>query len=102
MKPDAIYTQQLTSIRTLCKRYGVRTLSTFGSVGTERFRAESDVDLLVFFKEMSPVDYADAYFELAQALEELLNRAVDLVTEASLSNPYFTASVARSKRKLYR
>ncbi len=46
-------------------------------------------------------DYADAYFELAEKFENILSRPVDLVTDKSLSNPYFIESINQSKKLLY-
>lgn len=46
-------------------------------------------------------DYADNYFEIAEKLEEVFKRPVDLLTEKSLKNPYFIKSVNNSKKLLY-
>ncbi len=46
-------------------------------------------------------DYADAYFDLADQFENLFQRQVDLVTEKSLSNPYFIDSINKTKTLLY-
>ena len=81
--------------------HNVKTLFAFGSVASEGFKEESDVDLLVSFKPMEYGEYADNYFMLAEKFESLFNRPVDLVTENSLSNPYFIDSVNRTKIMLY-
>lgn len=82
-------------------KYNVRSLFAFGSVTTEEFTNESDIDLLVSFMPMSPEDYADNYFDLADSFEALLKRPVDLVTEKSLRNPFFIESINRTKSKIY-
>ena len=46
-------------------------------------------------------DYADTYFILADKLEYLFNRKVDLVTDKSLSNPYFISSINLTKTLIY-
>jgi predicted nucleotidyltransferase len=46
-------------------------------------------------------DYADSYLNLADKLEELFQRPVDLITDKSLSNPYFINSVNRTKTLIY-
>jgi len=79
----------------------VKTLYAFGSIATNEFDKDSDVDLLVSFNPMDHGDYAANYFLLADKFELLSNRPVDLVTEESLSNPYFIDSVNRTKTKLY-
>jgi len=88
-------------IRQLCIKYNVKSLFAFGSVTTEEFTDESDIDLLVSFMPMSPEDYADAYLDLADSIESLLKRSVDLVTERSLRNPYFIDSINKTKSKIY-
>jgi hypothetical protein len=79
----------------------VRSLFAFGSVCTDKFNDKSDIDLLVAFKPMDHVEYADAFFELADKFEKLFERQVDLVTEKSLKNPYFIESVNKTKTLLY-
>ena len=94
-------TDHIISIRQLCTRFGVRQLYAFGSVNTGNFRKDSDVDFLVDLGEKDPLDYSNAYFDLADGLERILDRKVDLVTIASLQNPYFIRSIEESKRLLY-
>jgi predicted nucleotidyltransferase len=50
---------------------------------------------------MDYADYADTYFDLADKFEDLFHRPVDLVTDKSLSNPYFIDSVNQTKTMLY-
>jgi hypothetical protein len=86
----------------LCRRYHVRRLGLFGSAVTGAFRDESsDFDFLVEFEPLSPAAHADAYFGLLLALEDLLQRRIDLVEEGASDNPYFLQSVARSRMPLY-
>lgn len=89
------------AIVSLCRRFGVRRLSVFGSAATEAFDPErSDVEFLVEFDPDTQHRF-DAYFGLKEQLERLLGRPVDLVMPKALENPYFTASVERSRRELY-
>ena len=91
----------MDKIKTLCMVHNVSTLFAFGSVCTDRFSDKSDIDLLISFKQMDYGDYADTYFEIADKFENLFNRRVDLVTDKSLSNPYFIDSVNQTKTLLY-
>lgn len=91
----------IEKIKTLCMNHNVKNLFAFGSVCTDRFNDESDVDLLISFKPMESGDYADTYFELAEKFEDLFNRPVDLITDKSLSNPYFIESLNQTKTMLY-
>jgi predicted nucleotidyltransferase len=88
-------------IGALCRRYGVKRLEVFGSAATDEFDEEtSDVDFVVSFADKSP-GYADRFLDFAEALEDLLGRDVDLVTEQSISNPYFRKSVNDSRELVY-
>ena len=86
----------------LCREHHVRRLEVFGSAARADFDpASSDLDFLVEFEPLAPIDYAQAYFSLKEALEALFGRPVDLITPASLENPYFRASLAASSERVY-
>ena len=92
---------KVQEIKALCLVFHVKSLFAFGSVCTDNFTDTSDIDLLITFKPMGYADYADSYFNLADKLEQLFNRPIDLVTEKSLKNPYFIDSVNKSKTLIY-
>jgi predicted nucleotidyltransferase len=86
----------------ICRRYPIRRLELFGSAVSGRYReGESDLDFLVEFESLPAGAYADAYFGVLEALEDLFGRPVDLVVDSSIRNPYFRASVDSSKALLY-
>ena len=88
-------------LHALCRAYGVERLELFGSATSEAFdAASSDLDFIVQFADTSP-GYADRYLDFAEALEELFGRDVDLVTERSISNPYFRKSVDATREVVY-
>ena len=90
------------SIAGACARYGVLHLVVFGSAVTKDFDPDrSDVDFLVEFDPSSGLGRFDAFFGLKDELEALLGRPVDLVAPAALENPYFAASVERTRHELY-
>jgi predicted nucleotidyltransferase len=91
----------MDKIKTLCIMHNVRSLFAFGSVCTDKFNDDSDIDLLISFMPMDFGDYADTYFVLADKFEDLFQRPVDLVTEKSLSNPYFIDSINQTKTLIY-
>ncbi|MDP2423755.1 MAG: nucleotidyltransferase domain-containing protein [Bacteroidales bacterium] len=91
----------IDKIKALCIAHNVKSLFAFGSVCTDRFNDKSDIDFLISFHSMEYGDYADTYFDLADKLENLFHRPVDLVTDKSLSNPYFIASVNQTKTLIY-
>jgi len=96
-----IIDKNIDKIIDICKKHNILTLFVFGSVLTERFDDKSDIDLLVSFKPLELGEYADNYFETAESFEKIFNRPVDLVTDKSLSNPYFINSVNSTKKLIY-
>lgn len=92
---------KLDDLKKLCQDYDVKTMYVFGSVCTDKFNDKSDIDILISFKDISIEKYTDNYFELHYKLEELFNRKIDLLTENSLSNPYFIESIEETKQLLY-
>lgn len=87
-------------ISVLCRRYRVRRLDLFGSAATGKAGADSDLDFLVEFEPMAE-GYADAYFGLLEALQDLFRKPVDLVVSSAIRNPYFRRSVESSRELLY-
>lgn len=96
-----IVQNKMIEIVALCEMYRVKSLYAFGSVCNDKFNPKSDIDLLISFNTMDYADYADAYFTLADKFEELFQRPVDLITDKSLSNPYFIDSLNQTKTLIY-
>jgi len=71
----------LKSRRRQLKKYGIHSLSVFGSVARGQARKNSDVDILVDFEK--PVGLFE-YARLKMYLESVLGREVDLVTPEAL------------------
>jgi uncharacterized protein len=92
---------KIKELKKLCETYDVKTLYIFGSASPDKFNKRSDIDILVSFKDISIEKYTDNYFELHYRLEELFGRKIDLLTENSLSNPYFIESIEETKQLLY-
>jgi hypothetical protein len=85
----------------LCKNHNVKSLYAFGSVLTDDFNKESDIDLIVDFTNVEVEDYADNYFDLKFSLQDILKRPIDLLEEKALKNPYFKKSVNRQRQLVY-
>lgn len=99
-----LITDNIDAIRDVCKKHHVLSLYLIGSATKEdRFAIGSDVDFLYRFRkeEIEEIDYADNYFSLLFALQDLLRRKVDLVAAEKMSNPYFIDSVNRDKQVIY-
>lgn len=98
---NQLINDNIDKIKTLCSTHKVKSLFVFGSICTNKFNEKSDIDLLISFYPMEYGEYADTYFELANKFEQIFHRPVDLVTDKSLSNPYFIESVNKSKELIY-
>ena len=98
---QTIIGNNISALKKLCEQYDIKTMYVFGSVCTENFNKNSDVDILISFKEISIEKYTDNYFKIHEQLEQLFKRKVDLITENSLSNPFFIKKVEETKQLLY-
>jgi len=82
-----------------CRRNHIRRLSLFGSVLSDRFGPDSDVDVLVEFEEGAVVTLLDMA-RMEQELTQLVGRQVDLRTPKELSR-YFRDQVLASAEVQY-
>ncbi|MBL8157339.1 MAG: nucleotidyltransferase family protein [Anaerolineae bacterium] len=73
----------MEAIRAFCQRWGARELALFGSVLREDFRPDSDLDVLVTFAPGGSPSLFE-FVEIADELEAILGRKVDLVTRGSV------------------
>ena len=86
----------------LCEQHGVKRLAAFGSAVSGHFDpATSDFDFVVAFTDTVSSDYADRYLDFAEALERLLGRKVDLVTERSIRRPSFRRAIEAAHEVIY-
>ena len=98
---EKVVEQNLPQIKKLMLEYGVERAYLFGSAAKGTMTPDSDIDFIIKFPEtMNYVSYADNYFALADALESLLKKNVDLVTEKTLKNPYLVENINRHKLQL--
>jgi len=91
----------IKEISVLCENHKVRQLFAFGSVLNSEFTKDSDVDFVVDFSTSDPIEYAENYFALKFALQDLLNRQIDLLEQKALKNKYLAESINHSKKVLY-
>jgi len=93
---------QLAAIALACRQHRVARLHAFGSLLRPDYRpGERDIDLLVEFLPLQPVDLADAYFGLEHQLNEQLGSTVDLVMADAVRNLIVRADIEASKRLIY-
>lgn len=86
-----------------CKKFNVERLYVFGSATDGRFNpAVSDVDFLVTLADRQPTGkYADRYLGLAESLENIFGRRVDLLSEYSVRNPLLMAHIRKTRQLVY-
>ena len=96
-----IIENNIQRIITLCKKHKVSKLFAFGSVLTDRFNDNSDVDLLVNFEGVDLYDYADNYFDLKDALSDVFGREVDLLEDNAVRNPILRKNIDNTKFLIY-
>jgi predicted nucleotidyltransferase len=86
-------------ITTFCRKHHVARLAFFGSVLRDDFRADSDVDMLVWFEDGATI----TFFDMADMQDELgamVGRTVDLRTPQELSG-FFRNEVVAGAEVLY-
>jgi predicted nucleotidyltransferase len=95
--------QHIPEISALCRRYGVRRLDVFGSAarGADFDEAESDADFLVEFASGSHMGPLTQFVGLADDLQALLGRPVDLVEAGAVENPYILAGIESARETVY-
>jgi predicted nucleotidyltransferase len=96
-----IVEKNINAISELCKKHKVRKLYAFGSVLTDRFTEESDVDMVVEFMRVPLKIYADNYYHLKYSLQDIFNRKVDLLESQTSTNPYLKRSIDGTKQLIY-
>ena len=98
----SIVQDNIEALRELAVKHRVERLDLFGSAAREDFDPEtSDLDFLVTFEPMPPVEHADSFFGLLEDLERLFGRRIDLLESEPIENPYIRESIALSREVLY-
>lgn len=86
----------------LCKRFKVKKLYVFGSILTERFNDNSDVDFSFHFEDdVDYRSYSDLLLGFYNELKRILGREVDLVDESNIQNKYFREELDDTKHLIY-
>lgn len=93
--------QKLPEIVQILKAHKVRRAYLFGSAVTGPFHDDSDVDFLITFSRVPFGEYAENFWSLEDALQNLLQRKVDVVVEKTLTNPYLIKSINRTRIPIY-
>lgn len=84
-----------------CSAFQVDELYAFGSVLTDKFNSESDIDFIVSFVSNDPIEYAENYFALKFELERIFKRKIDLLEQKAIRNKIFENLVNKKKMLVY-
>ncbi|MDB4918539.1 nucleotidyltransferase family protein [Mucilaginibacter sp.] len=93
---------KLPQVTKLFKDHKIKSAFAFGSVVSDNFDDESDIDLLINFEDgLEPLERGEIWWDLHDSLRAVFNREIDLVIENSLKNPYFIEEINEKKRLIY-
>lgn len=95
------FTNYLTEIRKIFREHKVCKAYAFGSVCTDHFRTDSDIDLIIVFEKRFFDGYVDNFFSLENQLQKLLNRKIDITVEETIQNSYFIKISNQTKTLIY-
>ena len=87
------------SLADVCRRYGIKELSLFGSAARREMGPESDVDIMVEFEPGVRIGLIKFEF-LVEELESLVGHRVDLVTKHGLK-PWIRPQVLKDAQVIY-
>ena len=90
-------------IKVFCEKWKITEFSLFGSVLTDEFRPDSDVDVLVAFEEPGTWSIFDMV-RLENELQRILGRKVDVLTRPSVErdeNYIVRKNILRTSRVFY-
>ena len=100
MEPKLVNKQP--EIAALCRQFGVSQLEVFGSASTGGFDpVSSDYDFIARFTAQPGVSMGRRFLGFSDALETLLERPVDLMTDRPIENPCLRAAVNGSRKAIY-
>jgi hypothetical protein len=92
----------LPEVREILQTHHVKQAYFFGSVCTDKFNENSDIDMLIGFGDSFYFEgYAENFWDMEEKLENLFQRKIDLVPIHTLKNPYFIKSVNQTKVPIY-
>ena len=100
MNPELL--KYLDDLKNIFQKHKIDRAYVFGSVLSENFNENSDIDFLVKFKDgLDPLEKGELWWDLHDTLRYLFNREIDIVTESSLKNPYFIKELDETKKLIY-
>ena len=87
-------------IEKFCLKWGISEMALFGSVLSDDFRSDSDIDVLVSFKDDAGWGLFD-FVDMIDELKAIFGRKVDLVEKDSLRNPFRRQAILTGNEVIY-
>jgi predicted nucleotidyltransferase len=87
-------------VEEFCRKWKITEFALFGSVLTDEFRPDSDVDVLVTFASDARHSLFDRV-DMIEELREMFGREVDLAEKTGLANPFVRKHVLANHRVIY-
>jgi len=88
------------ALAAFCRKWHIREMSLFGSALRDDFGPESDLDFLVSFEAIAPLDI-DRLLDMKEELEAWFGHPVDLVEKEALRNPWRKYEILRTREVIY-
>lgn len=99
MKTNGIKVSEQDFIH-ICQTYNISVVKVFGSVLRSDFTSDSDIDLLITFKDDTNISLFDL-MDLETELSKIFSRSVDIVEPASLTNPIRRRNILSTSELIY-
>ena len=87
-------------IEDFCLKWKVSEMALFGSVLSDEFRSDSDIDILISFKDDAEWGLFD-FVDMVDELKAIFGRKVDLVEKDSLRNPFRKQRILGNNEVIY-
>lgn len=87
-------------INDFCLKWKISEMALFGSVLSDEFRPDSDIDIMVSFKDEAGWGLFD-FVDMIDELKAIFGRKVDLVEKDSLRNPFRRQTILAGNEVIY-
>ena len=87
-------------IEDFCLKWKVSEMALFGSVLSDEFRPESDIDVLVTFADNAGWGLFD-FVDMIDELKDIFGREVDIVEKDALRNPFRKQAILDRNEVIY-
>ena len=87
-------------IEAFCRKWKIAEFALFGSVLSEEFGPDSDVDVLITLQQDAPWSLFE-WVDMIDELKEIFGRDVDLVEKTAIRNPFRRHHILKSHRVIY-